>query len=652
MTSLLHPKYYMVASERVPEVNNRDFNASIKFLSHLHLQEVRGNRKAGASRQCYGVHRSREEVHMSQGPPASRPVSSQHQDDRYKSLPPLESRTLPPIKDNPRSRVSSAQEPALVYANTTPAQSPVNQKFSRSIGMQNILNQDTPEEPDRRRKADHFELPSPAITAASRAPSTSMTPSPGTVSLPSITSPSMHAYPSSISQGPRQILTPRSASAYAPSFTSKATIPGTIDAKASPFIGASEPVHCQPPPEPSHLQEHHPVPPLTSLQFTNPFPQPRSPPGRRPSGGSQVSTALDRRPSLAGSDSPSTTYSSYSQYSATPPIPASNPPSSSSTFFGVPYPNQGGPAPHHHHNHNHNQGVFSSQPTTGPVSSTSHHNHNNTTTPYAYAHAQIYTLSTSAGPIPVPVDTQAASKVADEKRKRNATASHRFRQRRKEKEMETNRNIEKLENQIGALAKEKEFYRQERDFFRGLVGGGGAGASESVGAGSGSRGGGNFASTPTTTKTTKTTTGSSRPISPRLVHASSSSGTHHPGKDAVGAGPRSSSTSQAQWTQQQMDRADEDNNNGAGAGSQSGRNTRRRTNSYVPSTLDMPPQQQQQQQQTYPQLQPQPTKQQISRNNNEESSRTPTSSQSTTRFIHPVNNPPMWHHPSSSSSRR
>ncbi|KAL8800761.1 MAG: hypothetical protein Q9182_004925, partial [Xanthomendoza sp. 2 TL-2023] len=347
--------------------------------------------------------------------------------------------------------------------------------------MQNILNQDTPEEPTRRRKADHFELPSTATTSASRAPSSSMTPSPKTVSLPSITSPSLHTYLPAVSQGPRQILPPRSTSAYAaPSFIPKA-LPGTIDAKTSPFVGSSEPVHSQAP-ELIHPPEHHAsVPPLTSLQFTNPFPQPRSPPGRRPSGGSQISTAPDRRPSLAGSDSPSTTYSSYSQYSATPPIPASNlPPTqhtlpSTSTFFGIPYQSQ--PAPPH----NHHPTPFSSQPTTGPVSSTSSHlhhhpnnpNNNNPNNPYAsYTHAQIYTLSTSAGPIAVPIDTQAASKVADEKRKRNATASHRFRQRRKEKEMETNRNIEKLENQIGALAKEKEFYRQERDFFRGLVGGG------------------------------------------------------------------------------------------------------------------------------------------------------------------------------------
>lgn len=79
---------------------------------------------------------------------------------------------------------------------------------------------------------------------------------------------------------------------------------------------------------------------------------------------------------------------------------------------------------------------------------------------------QLMTLDTEQGPIQVPVDVTAASKVADEKRKRNATASHRFRQRRKEKERETSQNIAKLEHQIRELAEERDYYRLERDFFR------------------------------------------------------------------------------------------------------------------------------------------------------------------------------------------
>ena len=82
---------------------------------------------------------------------------------------------------------------------------------------------------------------------------------------------------------------------------------------------------------------------------------------------------------------------------------------------------------------------------------------------------QMMTLDTENGPIQVPVDVQAASKVADEKRKRNATASHRFRQRRKEKERETSQNIAKLETRIREIEEENDFYRGERDYFRNLM---------------------------------------------------------------------------------------------------------------------------------------------------------------------------------------
>ena len=82
---------------------------------------------------------------------------------------------------------------------------------------------------------------------------------------------------------------------------------------------------------------------------------------------------------------------------------------------------------------------------------------------------QMMTLDTENGPIQVPVDVQAASKVADEKRKRNATASHRFRQRRKEKERETSQNIAKLESTIRDMEEERDFYRGERDYFRNLA---------------------------------------------------------------------------------------------------------------------------------------------------------------------------------------
>ncbi|KAL8730672.1 MAG: hypothetical protein Q9181_004580 [Wetmoreana brouardii] len=481
---------------------------------------------------------------MSQGPPASRPTSTHQQDDRYKTLPPLESRTLPPINDSSRARVTNGGETISLSARVTPAQSPVDQKNTRSLGMHNILNPASKESPEgqiRRRKAEQYELPSPATTAASRAPSTSMTPSPGSVSLPSITPQSMNVYLPPVAQGPSHIMIPRSASEYAPNSIAK-PVPGTIDAKATPFIRPVDQLNTGVP-EGNHHTELPSVHPPAALPFGNSLPPPRSPPGRRPSSGSQLVGALDRRASLAGSDSPSTTYSSYSQFSRTPPatqtVAAVN--QTSAAFFGVPYPGPGTVPPVAH-------GFGSS----GPVSSAT------AQIPY-----QIMTLDTDQGPIQVPVDVQAASKVADEKRKRNATASHRFRQRRKEKERETTHNIQKLQNQISEIEKERDYYRQERDFFRSVL-----------------------------CRNPSQAHLAARPPSPRHMRAVSQPGANE--------GPPS-----GQWHPPSDD------------GNQIGRNTRRRTSSYVPAQ-DVPqsmnsvvaPQQQQQQQQPpppprgYPQLQP------------------------------------------------
>ncbi|KAL8714581.1 MAG: hypothetical protein Q9220_001529 [cf. Caloplaca sp. 1 TL-2023] len=394
---------------------------------------------------------------MSQGPSASRSSSSQRHNDKYKILPALDSRTLPPITDTSRPKLPHPGEYDASSKRGTPAQSPLNQKAPRLLGMQNILNpaaKDGSDEQNRRRKADQFDLPSPVTTVASRPPSTSMTPSPGSVSLPSITPPSMTTYLPPLGQGPRQLLSSRAASGYSQGPVT--AIPATIDAKASPFLGSADSMNSG---VPSRNQVSSELPsgnPLTTLPFANPLPSARSPPGRRPSGGSQYSAALERHPSLAGSDSPSTTYSSYSHFSRTPPaVPPGNAVNQpSSAYFGVPYPNP-----------NTGPGLPHGFGTNGPVTSAMGQS------PY-----QIMTLDTDQGPIQVPVDVQAASKVADEKRKRNATASHRFRQRRKEKERETSHNISKLETQIRDISderelcrQEREYYRQERDYFRSLV---------------------------------------------------------------------------------------------------------------------------------------------------------------------------------------
>lgn len=523
-----------VLAEYIPGFGKYDvgsyFNDSFKYLSHLHLREVQGNRKAGTSRQCNGAGGNwspKDEVHMSQGPPVSRPSSTQRNDDRHKTLPPLASRTLPPITDSLKPRSSSGGEYAPVSATAPPAELPISQNYSRSLGMQSILNpagRDSSQGQSRRRTAEQAGLPSPATTAASRAPSTSMTPSPGTVSLPSITPPSMTTYLPPVGQGPRQTLTPRSASGYLPNPATTA-LPATIDAKATPFVMSSGPVV-------ANVSESHRGPEFTSSVPHSSYE--RAPRGQQASGGPQLPGSVDRRTSIAGSDSPSTTYSSQSQFSRTPPVqsvaPVSQP---SSAFFGMPYP---APSPVHPLAHG-----FGAN---GPVSSTT------AQSPY-----QMMTMDTEQGPIQVPVDVQAASKVADEKRKRNATASHRFRQRRKEKERETSNNIAKLEKRIQDLEKEREYYRQERDYYRNVA-----------------------------CRNPGQAHLAARPPSPRHLRAASQAGS----EEGLAA---------SQWRPQHED------------GSQGGRNTRRRTSSYVPAQ-DVPPalpgmpgpqqQQQQQQQQQHP----------------------------------------------------
>lgn len=189
-----------------------------------------------------------------------------------------------------------------------------------------------------------------------------------------------------------------------------------------------------------------------------------SPPDRRMSVGSvQRHLSAERRTSAGGlsqmhtsqSDSPSTSYSTYSQLSRTPPVAlphGTGGPPAASGYFPASYAMTGG-----HAAFAPSDGTVK-EPYNSPV-----------TTSIGSSTYHLMTLDTEQGPIQVPVDVQAASKVADEKRKRNATASHRFRQRRKEKERETSQNIAKLEHQVRELAEDREFYRMERDYFRNLV---------------------------------------------------------------------------------------------------------------------------------------------------------------------------------------
>ncbi len=420
--------------------------------------------------QCTGAQEKRhykDEVHMSQGSATSRPSSNYIQNERSKRLPPLGSRTLPPIqKPTPAESPQTIPNPSATHNLSARPQpqsfTPPNQRSTRPVDVQNLLNptsgEDITNTQNRRRNGEH--LDSPPGAAANLAmpgaptpslPAPSMTNrSPMNVSLPSITPPMMSTYPQPIGR----VLTPRgSPSTYAPAPITINNPTGTMDAKQSPFVLAQGTgVGEQRGPEIAR------VPSMPGEPYGSSLPRSRSPPGRQ---GSQDISSYDRmqvllartsgggtgsHPPASQSDSPSTQYSSYSQLSRTPP--AGPQPSISSgqpqSFFTNPF-NAAGPS--------------SSMAPMGfdvPASS-------GATGGSTY---QMMTLDTENGPIQVPVDVQAASKVADEKRKRNATASHRFRQRRKEKERETSHNIAKLELQIREMEEEREHYRRERDYFR------------------------------------------------------------------------------------------------------------------------------------------------------------------------------------------
>ena len=149
------------------------------------------------------------------------------------------------------------------------------------------------------------------------------------------------------------------------------------------------------------------------------------------------------------SESPSTSHSSYSQFSQASPVirygNATMPPSMYSRS------QTGRPA---------------DQPQPGLPPSAMGETH------YDVAHGSYQmTFDTDSGPmvVPVEVDVQQASKMADEKRKRNAGASARFRARRKEKEKEANQTIDSLQKVIRDVTEEKDFYLGERNFYRDFV---------------------------------------------------------------------------------------------------------------------------------------------------------------------------------------
>ena len=330
----------------------------------------------------------------------------------------------------------------------------LEQRPSRSIGMQNILNPietgiGVTDVQSRRRKYSQIESPPPLTTASAlRYPSSaSLSHSLGD-NITQTSPPSGGYYTSAPMLGPRRILTPKARAIRAASLESASLPSATIDAKQSPFVSSRDQQYAPDVrvPEVSSFPAGQ-TPPGTSRQIhaysAPPAPTPAVAEHRRSVGAGQAPSSQ--------SNSPSTSYSSYSQPSRNSPgqpyglVTSSQAPSSA--FYPPLYAISGPP-----------QISLGSDTSYGPVASS-----------MGQSTYQLMTLDTDQGPIQVPVDVQAASKMADEKRKRNAGASARFRQRRKEKEREASQTIAKLEQRIREISEESEFYRLERDYFRSIA---------------------------------------------------------------------------------------------------------------------------------------------------------------------------------------
>ena len=359
------------------------------------------------------------------------------------------------------SSASSARRPSV----PSPQQTSYNlgkpaSRSSRSSDVHSILNPsptiaEAPEGHGQRRDSSHLDSPvSPLSTPQHR---------PGSLPRPQLPNFAPHDMTSgeesrrgSLGHMPRRILTPKSPLLRSASL-GRVPVPATINAQKSPFLSSPNRTYTA---EPGVSQSAEvppmPTPPaLTRMSGSSyGFPAAPTPPltNRRLSAGTN-------RASPSQSTSPTTSYSSYSQPSHTSPVPqygsSSNPPSAVS-FYPTSTSTTAASTQ-----------LVNGSPITGPPAS----GYRTPGNPLSQSSYQLLTLDTDQGPIQVPVDVQAASKMADDKRKRNAGASARFRQRRKEKEREASQTISKLEQQIREITEEREFYRQERDYFRRIASG-------------------------------------------------------------------------------------------------------------------------------------------------------------------------------------
>ena len=331
-----------------------------------------------------------------------------------------------------------------------------DQTSSRSLGVQSILNPSQPDATDdlsleHRPGRGGSPQPGGSPVRPSQQPAPTLSPRilkrSGRVSSPIDM---LSAVPS---QGPRRVLTPKSPALRAMSLGPRRyPLPASpVTAQSSSIVGHGRVYTAEP-----GLYRDSDIPPLPlptgvgRAAFTYPpqldgaLSQPR-----RASGG-RGSLLISAPIITTQGDSPSTSHSSYSQFSQSSPV--------------VRYGNALGSHSTSHHPSNRQSTNLLQNPLPGS---------NLIESSYEVGQGSYQmTLDTEQGPmiVPVEVDVQQASKMADEKRKRNAGASARFRARRKEKEKEASQTIDSLQKQIRDLTEEREFYLNERNFYRDYLG--------------------------------------------------------------------------------------------------------------------------------------------------------------------------------------
>ncbi|KAH8727023.1 hypothetical protein GQ44DRAFT_574538, partial [Phaeosphaeriaceae sp. PMI808] len=327
------------------------------------------------------------------------------------------------------------------------SQTPPTPSTDRRQGnpLQSILNPQAEQQRSRRRSASQMDSPSPIDTQHSHGH--------GPISRPTSVDSTQDDY----HHPPRQIQplgrpsvrhgrSPNSPRVHRTQSLNLLNPPtGTIDAHQSPFLTAST----------------RPSEPLSSHQSL-----PTPPPGARPSyfpamsatGPAPPSQNLIRteipRPSAgfaqSGSASPVGQYSPYSQ-----------PASVASSQF------ENSHAPGHYAMRHPVVPMHESRLSAGPMETD---RNMIPMAPSPQNNIQFMTIKSQQGHnVQIPVDVQAASKVADEKRRRNAGASARFRARRKEKEREASMSISRLEQQLRDAIEDADYYRGERDYFKGIL---------------------------------------------------------------------------------------------------------------------------------------------------------------------------------------